>query len=72
MEEKRCRVCEITKPVAEFYPRSKASGGGRQSDCKECARKRTAIEKSEPIVLRDRMAVHAATFPALPEMDQRY
>jgi hypothetical protein len=50
IDSKKCSKCLMVKPLEDFYPRP-AVRLGRQSQCKECSRKRL---RAEPRALRRR------------------
>jgi len=48
MTDKKCRVCQLVKPLEAFYLRS-TSKDGRRSDCRECFTKKTKEWESKNI-----------------------
>jgi len=48
MTDKKCRVCQLVKPLEAFYSRP-TSKDGRRSDCRECFTKKTKEWESKNI-----------------------
>ena len=53
--ERRCRTCDITKPLDDFYKTGRKNGDERAYECKECAKARVKKRnQDDPDRARDR------------------
>ena len=52
--ERKCRTCDITKPLDDFYKTGRKNGDERAYECKECAKARVkARHAANPNKARD-------------------